>query len=33
MAKAIATAHGGDITVSSISDQGSTFSVTLPKSR
>jgi heavy metal sensor kinase len=33
LAKAIATAHGGDITVSSISDQGSTFSVTLPKSR
>jgi len=32
LAKAIATAHGGDITVSSIPDQGSTFTVALPKS-
>jgi len=30
-ARAVARAHGGDITVSSKSDQGSTFAVTLPK--
>ena len=29
-ARAVARAHGGDITVSSIPDQGSTFAVTLP---
>jgi heavy metal sensor kinase len=32
LARAIARAHGGDITVNSVSDQGSTFTVTLSKS-
>jgi len=32
LARAIARAHGGDITVTSIQDQGSTFTVTLLKS-
>ncbi|MFH1123504.1 MAG: ATP-binding protein [Pseudomonadota bacterium] len=31
LARAIARAHGGDITVTSLPDQGSTFTVTLPK--
>ncbi len=31
LARAVARAHGGDITVVSIPDQGSTFTVTLPK--
>ncbi len=32
LAKAIARAHGGDITVVSTINEGSTFTVTLPKS-
>ncbi len=32
LARAIARAHGGDITVMSVPNQGSTFTVTLPKS-
>ncbi len=32
LARAIARAHGGDITATSLSNQGSTFTVTLPKS-
>ena len=32
LARAIARAHGGDITVTSIQNQGSTFTVTLLKS-
>jgi signal transduction histidine kinase len=32
LARAIARAHGGDITAASILNQGSTFTVTLPKS-
>ena len=31
LARAIARAHGGDITATSTPDQGSTFTVTLPK--
>jgi heavy metal sensor kinase len=31
LARAIARAHGGDITAASIPDQGSTFTITLPK--
>jgi signal transduction histidine kinase len=30
LARAIARAHGGDITVTSIPDRGTTFTVTLP---
>ena len=33
LARAIARAHGGDITATSLPNQGSTFKVTLPKSR
>ena len=33
LARAIARAHGGDITATSTPNQGSTFTVTLPKSR
>jgi heavy metal sensor kinase len=32
LARAIARAHGGDITVTSVLNRGSTFSITLPKS-
>ncbi|MGZ3560042.1 MAG: sensor histidine kinase, partial [Thermodesulfobacteriota bacterium] len=32
LARAIARAHGGDITVDSLPNQGSIFTVTLPKS-
>ena len=33
LARAIARVHGGDITATSTLNQGSTFTVTLPKSR
>ena len=33
LARAIARAHGGDITVTSTVNQGSTFNITLPKAR
>ena len=32
LARAIARAHGGDITADSLPNQGSTFTITLPKS-